>query len=113
MSQVLLAAEVSFRRLHGSVAKQELNLLDFAAAGVAHFAQVRRRSCGAICSIPAFSQHPFTTYQTTFCEIPSPQSLSVRATARKILPSLPPAAFVHSSSAALTHNGMGTVRMCP
>ena len=34
MSQVLLAAEVAFGCLHGSVAEQELNLLDFAAAGV-------------------------------------------------------------------------------
>jgi hypothetical protein len=35
MSQVLLAAEIAFSCLHGGVAKQELNLLDFATAGVA------------------------------------------------------------------------------
>jgi len=35
MSQVLLAAKVAFRRLHGSVAQQELNLLQFAAARMA------------------------------------------------------------------------------
>jgi len=51
-----------------------------------------------MCCSPAFSQRLFTTYQTTFCEIPSPQSLSVRATARKIRPSVIRAAFVHSLS---------------
>jgi hypothetical protein len=66
-----------------------------------------------MCCNPAFSAQPLTMYQTTFCKMPSPQILSVRATVRKIFPSLIPAATVHSSSADLAHNGMGTVRMCP
>src|SRR5437016_2487811 len=38
------------------------------------FAQVRRRSCGAMCSKPALSQQVLTTYQTTFCERPLPHT---------------------------------------
>jgi hypothetical protein len=75
------------------------------------FAQVLRKSCGAMCCSPAFSQQPLTTYQTTFCEMPSPHIFPARATARKIRPSVMPAAVAHSSSAALTQFGIGTVRM--
>src|SRR4029077_16434190 len=66
-----------------------------------------------MCSNPAFSQQVRTTYQTTFCEIPSPHTFPSLATARKTLPSLTPAARVHWSRAVLTHDGMGTVRMWP
>jgi hypothetical protein len=52
-------------------------------------------SCGAICSKPALSQQVLTTYHSTFCEMPFPHTLPVLATARKILPSLTPAATVH------------------
>jgi hypothetical protein len=48
-----------------------------------------------MCSKPALSQHVFTTYQTTFCEIPQPHTFPILATARKILPSLTLAARVH------------------
>jgi hypothetical protein len=37
MSQILFAPEVAFRSLNGSVAQQELNLLDLAAVRVAQF----------------------------------------------------------------------------
>src|SRR5579864_7288497 len=37
VSEVLLAAEVAFGRLNGSMAEQELNLLDLATAGMAEF----------------------------------------------------------------------------
>jgi hypothetical protein len=37
VTQVLLAAKISFRGLNGGVTKQELNLLDFAAVRVAEF----------------------------------------------------------------------------
>jgi len=66
-----------------------------------------------MCSKPALSQHVFTTYHTTFCEIPRPHTFPIRATARKILPSVTLAAHVHWSRAALTHAGIGTVRMWP
>jgi hypothetical protein len=39
------------------------------------FAQVRRRSCGAICSFLATGFD--TTYQTTFCEMPLPHTIAV------------------------------------
>ena len=64
-----------------------------------------------MCSNPALSQQLLTTYHTTFCEMPLPQTFPIRATARKILPSLTPAAMVQWSRAALTQSGMGTVRM--
>jgi hypothetical protein len=33
MSEILLAAEIAFRRLHGCMSQQELNLLQLATAG--------------------------------------------------------------------------------
>jgi hypothetical protein len=42
------------------------------------FAQVRRRSCGAICSLAGLLATGFdTTYQTTFCEMPLPHTIAV------------------------------------
>jgi hypothetical protein len=35
MAQILFAAEIAFRRLHGRMAQQELDLLQLAAAAVA------------------------------------------------------------------------------
>jgi hypothetical protein len=48
-----------------------------------------------MCSNPALSQYVLTTYHTTFCEMPPPQTFPNLATARKILPSVTPAARVH------------------
>ena len=62
-----------------------------------------------MCSSPAFSQQVLTTYQTTFWEMPRPHTFPRLATARKILPSLTPAARVHWSRATFTQFGMGTV----
>ena len=45
MPEILLATEIAFRRLHGGVAEQELNLFDFAAAGMA---QLRARSAQVV-----------------------------------------------------------------
>lgn len=95
MAEILFAAEIAFRRLDGGMSQQELNLLKFATAAVASFAQVLRKSCGAICSKPVFWQQLLTTYHTTFCEMPLPHTVPVLATARKILPSVTPAATVH------------------
>jgi len=78
------------------------------------FAQVLRRSCGAMCSSPARWQHLRTTYQTTFCsEIPDPQTLPLLATARNTLPFVMPAAEIQSSSDCFAQWGIGTVRMWP
>ena len=60
-----------------------------------------------------FWQQPLTTYQTTFCDKPLPHTFPSLATLRKILPSVTLAAHVHWSRAALTHPGIGTVRMWP
>ena len=48
-----------------------------------------------LCSKPALSQQVLTTYHTTFCEMPFPHTFPILATARKIRPSLTPAAAVH------------------
>src|SRR5689334_3796208 len=62
-----------------------------------------------MCSSPTRLQHCRTTYQTTFSEIPEPQTLPLLATARNIFPFVTPAAEIHSSSACLAHlrNGNG------
>jgi hypothetical protein len=77
------------------VAQQELNLLQLATARVHSFAQVLRKSCGAICSKPALWQQVLTTYHTTFYEMPFPHTCPVLATRRKILPSVILAAITH------------------
>ena len=113
MPEILFAAEIAFRSQNRRVSQQELNLLKFSTIGVAQLrtsAQVRRRSCGAICSSPARWQQLRTTYQTTFSEIPEPQTFPTLATARKIFPFVIAAAEIHSSSACLTQRGIGTVR---
>ena len=95
MSEILLAAEIAFGCLHRCMAQQELNLLQLAAARVA---QLRTGSPQVVrCNMlqAALSQHVFTTYHTTFCEIPFPHTFPALATARKILPSVTPAARIH------------------
>ena len=64
-----------------------------------------------MCSSPARWQHFRTTYQTTFSEIPDPQTLPLLATARNTLPFVMPAAEIQSSSDCFARWGMGTVRM--
>jgi hypothetical protein len=54
-----------------------------------------------------------TTHQITFSETPSPQTVPVLLTQRKIRPEVTGAAVVQHSIAVLTHSGIGTVRMCP
>src|ERR1035441_7455046 len=49
---------------------------------------------------------------TTFSVMPLPQIEAVRLTHRNTRPSAMSAALVHSSTAALTQSGTGTVRMC-
>src|SRR5260370_6686358 len=94
MSEILLAAEIAFRRLDGGMPQQELNLLQLATIAVA---QLRTGSPQVVrCNmLQARSQQVLTTYHTTFCEMPFPHTFPVLATARKILPSRTPAAAVH------------------
>jgi hypothetical protein len=57
MSEILFAAEIAFRCLHGCMAQQELNLLQFAAARVAQLRagspQVMRCDMLQACSLAA------------------------------------------------------------
>lgn len=75
-------------------------------------AQVRRRSCGARFSMPAFLAHSLTTCQTTRSVTPFPQVLPARQTHRKTRPSVTPADTSHESMTFLTQSGTGTVRTC-
>ena len=74
-------------------------------------AHVRRRSCGATCSISPVLHRLLTTCQTTFSLIPSPHTFPDRLIARNTRPLVMRAADVQKSTASLTHFGIGTVRI--
>jgi hypothetical protein len=61
MSEILFAAEIAFRRLHGGMPEQELNLLELATAAVAQLRagspQVVRCNVLQACSLAAGSDH--------------------------------------------------------
>ena len=90
MSEIWFAAEIASSGRMSALTRTESALAHRRDRGTAW-----RRSCGAMCSKPALSQQVLTTYQTTFCEMPFPHTLPILATARKIRPSLTPAAAVH------------------
>jgi hypothetical protein len=54
-----------------------------------------------------------TTCHSTFAVIPFPQTRPPPLIDPKIAPSVLPLASFHSSIAAFTRAGIGTVRMCP
>src|SRR6476620_9039833 len=95
MSEILFAAKIAFRRLHGYVPQQELNLLKLSAVRVAQLRtgspQVMRRNMLQASSLAA----GFDDVPPTFCEMPFPHTFPALATARKILPSVTLAARVH------------------
>ena len=95
MSEILFAAEIAFRSLNRCMPQQELNLLQFATTRVAQFragsAQVMRRNMLQARSLATILDY----VPPTFCEMPLPHTFPILATARKILPSLTPAAAVH------------------
>src|SRR5271157_1182839 len=113
MSQILFAAEVALRRLHGCMAQQELDLFQLTTAAVAELgtspAQVMR--CNMLQS------RPLTT-----CLYDVPDHV-LRDAVAPHLPSsddrsenparVMPASAIHSSSPALTQAGIGTVRIWP
>src|ERR1022692_2807330 len=75
------------------------------------------RNCGANRGgagflIPARCAAPFTICQISFGVMPSPQTLPIRFTRRKIVPPLISAHAIHASMARFTQPGTGTVRMC-
>jgi hypothetical protein len=112
MIEFLLTAQVALRRLDRCVAEQELYLLQFSTRQMAQpgacTAQVRR---GKILDSSAL-RRSFTTCHIAFGVSPSPQSLPMRFTRRKIVPALISAVAIQASSVCLTHDGTGTVRMC-
>ncbi len=78
-----LASEILFRRLHRDVAEQELDLLQFAFGCMTHActgpAKVVWR---ATFDKPSFAAYSFTTCQTSFSVMPSPQAVPARQTHR-------------------------------
>jgi len=87
MSEILFAAEIAFRRLHGYVPQQELNLLKLSAVRVAQLRtgspQVMRRNMLQASSLAAgFDDVPHHILRDAF-----PHTFPALATARKILPS--------------------------
>src|SRR5205814_10313025 len=106
-------AEIAFRRLDPCMPQQELNLLQFATAAVAQLrtgsTQVMRCNMLQARSLAAgLDDVPHDILRDAF-----PPHLSGSGDCSKD-PSLPdPSCDRPLSSAALTHSGMGTVRMCP
>jgi hypothetical protein len=66
ISQALLAAKVSLRRLDAYVAEQELDLLEFPAGFMTQAGARATHVVGAIFSSPHFEHPSFTTPQMTF-----------------------------------------------
>ena len=63
--------------------------------------------------MPRLAAASRTTCHSTFAVIPFPQTRPALLIERKITPSVMPLASFHTSIAAFTHAGIGTVRMCP
>src|ERR1022692_4449466 len=63
--------------------------------------------------MPARLAASFTTSHSTFGVMPSPHTRPDLLIERNTVPSVIPAAVLQTSTAALTHCGTGTVRMCP
>src|SRR5579859_2820708 len=113
MSEILLAAEIAFGCLHRCMAQQELNLLQLATARVAQLRtgspQVMRRNMLQARSLAATLDYvPHHILRDAFSPHLSRSRNSSKDPSLRTL-----AATIHRSSAALTHCGMGTVRMCP
>src|ERR1044071_4858382 len=81
--------------LDGNVAKQELDLIQFATGEMAQPGAVRRRSCGASFSIPARVAASRTISQSTLGVIPLPQTRPALLIDRKSAPSVIPLACFH------------------
>ena len=95
MSKILFAAEIAFGRLHGYMPQQELNLLKLSAVRVAQLRagspQVMRCDMLEARSLAAgLDDVPHDILRDAF-----PHTFPALATARKILPSVTPAARVH------------------
>ena len=106
----LLAAQISFRRQHANMTKEELNLFQFLAI---HMTELCAGSPEIVWSEMVHcirSAHLRTTYQMTSSDIPLPQGVPCRLTARKIRPAVTFADSLHRSTACLTQAGTGTVR---
>jgi hypothetical protein len=113
MSKILFTAEIVLCGLHRSMAQQELNLFQFTTAIMAQLRacspQIMRSNVLQSRFLAAGSDHvPDNILRNAIAH-----TFPNLATARKILPSLTSAARVHWSRAALTHAGIGTVRMWP
>jgi hypothetical protein len=111
--ELLLASELALGRLDGDVAEQELDLIQLATRDVAKPGAGAPQVVRASFSMPARVAAARTTSQSTFGDMPSPQTRPALLIARKTVPSVTTAAALHASMCLFTHAGMGTVRTCP
>ena len=95
------------------MSEQELNLIEFAAGEVTEPCATAPQVMRCKLSMPAREAASRTISHSTFGVIPVPQTRPVLLMDRNSAPSVMPAAFFHSSIAAFTHEGIGTVRICP
>jgi hypothetical protein len=77
------------------------------------FAQVRRKSCGAIVARPELFAFAFTIAQITLGVKPSPEILAALLMDRSNGPEFIPALKLQLSTDSFTHAGTGMVRIWP
>ena len=90
--------------------EEELNLLQLAAIHMAELGACSAKIVWCEMVWPNPLSDLRTTYQMTFSEIPVPQGVPCRLSARKIRPAVTLADSLHRSTASWTQAGIGTVR---
>src|SRR5262249_5732045 len=117
-AQFLFAAQVPFRRLDRDMSKEKLDLVQLATGKMAEpratAAKIMRCeffNSGARCGC----SDDFPQHLGRHASSPDPSGLvdPVLLIDRKSAPSVVRPASFHSSIATFTHDGIGTVRMCP
>jgi hypothetical protein len=111
--QALSAAQIPLGCFHRNMPQEELDLLKFPAGSMADLAQVRRQSCRDNLGMPATTARRFTTCQITFSVMPPPHTEPCLLTQRNTRPPVTCADITHTSTAAFTQSGAGTVRIWP
>jgi len=113
IAEVLFASQVTLRRLDRNMAKQELDLLQFATSLVAQPSAGSPKIVGVTAERKQFDAACLIMDQITFGVKPSPQTRPALLIDRNNAPEVTHAGIAQWSIAALTQSGTGTVRMCP
>jgi hypothetical protein len=112
-TEILFASDVALGGLNGGMSQKELDLLQFSTSGMAPTGARPAKVMRGERLMPARFAQALTTYQTTFCVMPSPQTVPFLRIDLNSLPLTMGALAAHASSVFLTHAGMGTVRTRP